>query len=372
MIRHVDLKNFKCHKNTRLKFSNLTVLCGANNSGKSSVIQALLLLRNSFFNKFDYLNLKSNLVNIGTAKDALYQFSEEDKISFKINTDNQNLQFGFTIKDTTKTLIAKSTHSVDFEKIEKESLFNKNCQFISATRLGPQVSYPKNDTMDINNQISNEEGKCENVVQFLDKKRYDDVISEICVPLYDKDLFTQVTVWEREISSGINIIVKDIGNLGYELKYQLNTNTSAGRTDEFNALNVGVGLTYALPVIVAILSAPKEALLLIENPEAHLHPHGQAKLAELIAWAAQAGIQIVIETHSDHIVNGILVQCKNFESGTKGIDKRNVKLFYFGEKDERQAIRVEEIKILEGGKIDKQPTGFFDQIQHDLKIILGF
>jgi predicted ATPase len=184
------------------------------------------------------------------------------------------------------------------------------------------------------------------------------------------DLFSQVVAWEREISSGVNIVVKDNGILGYELKYQYST--TGGKTDEFNASNVGFGLSYVMPVIVAILSAPKDAILFIENPEAHLHPKGQAKLAELICLAAQAGMQIVIETHSDHIVNGILVQCKNFELAQKGIAKNNVKILYFGEKDERQASTIEEIKILERGKIDQQPTGFFDQIQNDLKIIMGF
>ena len=103
-----------------------------------------------------------------------------------------------------------------------------------------------------------------------------------------------------------------------------------------------------------------------------MHPKGQAKLAELIALAAQVGIQIVIETHSDHIINGILVQCKKFESGDKGIDRNNVRLYSFNIQEGQINTSIEEIKILEGGKIDKQPDGFFDQIQNDLKIILGF
>jgi predicted ATPase len=369
MIRQVKIENFKSHKHTELELSNLTILCGANSSGKSSVIQAMLLLRESFHKyKFDYLDLKTDSVNIGTAKEALYQFSEKDKFTFQIN----DLKFNFIAKDLTKTLIKKSSHKIDFQLVKKESLFskNKNCQFISAFRLGPQVSYPKNDKLNINNQISDKEGKAENVIQFLYKEMRYKVISEICIPEQDTDLFAQVTAWERKISSGVNVIVKDNGNLDYELKYQFNTDK--GRTDEFNAFNVGFGLTYALPVIVAILSASKGAILFIENPEAHLHPKGQAKLAELIALAAQAGIQIVIETHSDHIINGILVQCKKFELKNKGIDRNNVKLYYFGEMDALYFSKYEKIEIQKGGKIDKQPEGFFDQIQNDLKIIMGF
>ncbi|KAA6334988.1 DNA replication and repair protein RecF [termite gut metagenome] len=378
MIHKIELNNFKSHKDTKLEFSNLTVLCGANSSGKSSVIQALLLLRESFFNKsqFDYLDLKTKPVSIGTIQDALYQFSDNKEISFSIETSNGKNTFAFELrdKDYSKTLLHKSKHDINYAELEQESLFQKTCQFISAVRLGPQVSYLKNDRLDINNQISEIEWKAENVVQFLDKKRYQDVIPEICISSYDNDLFTQVTAWEREISSGVNVVVEDKGQLGYELKYQFNTKTGrTGRTDKFNAINVGFGLTYALPVIVVILSAmPNESILFIENPEAHLHPRGQAKLAELICLAAQAGIQIVIETHSDHIINGILVQCKIFEEQRTGISKDNVSVYYLNMDGEKHCSIAKKINILEGGKIDKQPAGFFDQIEHDLSIIMGF
>lgn len=373
MIRQFEIENFKSHKHTKLDFSNLTVLCGANGSGKSSVIQALLLIResNMVTESFEYLNLKINSVIIGTAKDALYQFSEKDEISFKISADCGNMALNFQIKDLTKSLIEKSTHTINHEILSESLFYLLDCQFISAARLGPQISYPKNDfVVDIDEQISEIEGKSEYVVHFLDKKRNQEVIPEICKTSSATDLFTQVTAWEREISTGVNLFIEDKGLLGYELKYQFNTNK--GRTEKFNAINVGFGLTYALPVIVAILSAQKNAILFIENPEAHLHPKGQAQLAELIALAAQAGIQIVIETHSDHIINGILVQCKKFELEKKGIDRNNVKLYSFNIEEGHVDTSVERIEILEGGKIDKQPDGFFDQIQHDLKIIMGF
>jgi predicted ATPase len=373
MIRLVKIKNFKSHKLTELDFSNLTVLCGTNSSGKSSVIQALLLLREAYFNKynespFDHLILKSDSVNIGTAKDALYQFNENKEISFQINTDSQVLDFAFIIEDMSKTFIRKSVGRFDTDKMKEEPLFSKNCQFISASRLGPHISYPKNDTFDLSNQISDKEGKAENVVQFLEKKKGNDVMLEMCVPKYDTDLLTQVTAWEREISSGVNVIVKDNGNLGYELKYQFSTNTNLGRTDEFNAFNVGFGLTYALPIIVAILSVPKDknAILFIENPESHLHPKGQAKLAELITLAAQAGVQIVLETHSDHIFNGIRKAILK-----KKIKKENVKVHFFELNEESRSIDTE-IQFSDNGKILKYKKGLFDQFDYDLDELLGF
>jgi predicted ATPase len=377
MIKNIELNNFKSHQKTQLDFSNLTVLCGANGVGKSSALQVLLLLRESYFNKskFDYLDLKSNPVSIGTAKDALYQSSAKDEITFKVLTDIQELEFGFEIKDLTKTMLQKSNHNFDEKKLEKEPLFSRTCQFISAARLGPQPSYPKDDVVvDVYNQISVIEGKAEHFIHFLQRKKNYEVLKELCLStIKTTDLFSQVTAWEREISSGVNIVIQDIGNLGYELKYQFNTTSSQGKTNEFKSSNVGFGLSYVMPVIVAILSAPKDSILFIENPEAHLHPNGQAKLAELICLAAQAGIQIIVETHSDHIINGILVQCKNFEvKQSKGISRNNVSIYHFSRDEEKHCTNAEKIKIDDDGHIRYAPKGFFDQFTIDRKRLMGF
>ena len=66
-------------------------------------------------------------------------------------------------------------------------------------------------------------------------------------------------------------------------------------------------------------------LIVIENPETHLHPKGQANLAKLIALVAEQGVQIIIETHSDHIINGLRVATKQ-----KFIKPNNSKVLFFG------------------------------------------
>jgi predicted ATPase len=380
MITNFTIKNFKAHKNTELGFSNLTVLCGANGIGKSSAIHALVLLRDSYLNKsdFEYIDLKSKFIAIGTAKDALYQYSENDELGFEIKTNQHNFKYEFKIKkrDFEKTLIYKSSkaeHITDKEILEKESLFNKTCQFISAARLGPQSFYGKDDVVvDVHNQISVIEGRAEHFVHFLNANQKNAVLeSLIHYSSSEKDLYSQVAAWETEISKGVNIHIQDKGESGYELRYSFN-NKNRDRTNEFKAINVGFGLTYVLPIIVAILSAPIGALLLIENPEAHLHPNGQAKLAELICLAAQAGIQIVIETHSDHIINGILVQCKKFEELKKGISKENVSIYHFDRDESEPCCAAKKIEIEEEGRIYYTPTGFFDQFTIDRKFLMGF
>lgn len=93
--------------------------------------------------------------------------------------------------------------------------------------------------------------------------------------------------------------------LGYEFTQQ-----GLGFTNEYTPQNVGFGISYSLHVITAILKAKDGDLIIIENPESHVHPRGQAELGKLIALAAINNIQIIIETHSDHIINGIRVAVK--------------------------------------------------------------
>ena len=174
-----------------------------------------------------------------------------------------------------------------------------------------------------------------------------------------------VKLWQREISSGVNVIPEKIGT-SYEVNYSFSKENGED-TRKFKAKNVGFGLSYTLPIVVAILSAEPNSLILIENPEAHLHPYAQAKIVELICLASQIGIQIVIETHSDHIINGALVACKQ-----EKINHNDIKIWYFDRDELQHKANVEEIKVKEGGKINHQPKGFFDQIEHDLKIIMGF
>ena len=89
MIGRLKINNFKSHKDTEISLGNLTVLTGVNGCGKTSLIQALLLLRQSFLkNRLSYgLDLNTPLCSVGIAHDALYALADDSKISFDIDTD---------------------------------------------------------------------------------------------------------------------------------------------------------------------------------------------------------------------------------------------------------------------------------------------
>jgi predicted ATPase len=378
MIQEITLKNFKSHKNTHLNLGSLTLICGQNGVGKSSLIQSLLLLRQTFQkNRLqEVLELNGDLYDIGTAQDVFYQFAQEDFIEIHINFgDSQQFKWNFQFNDikSDTTFLEQSSFEGDFKNLATQSLFNNQFQYLSASRLAPQESYPKDDyEVERNRQISIEKGQGELVAHFLDHYGKDAVAcEELLHPSEEyKDLGLQTTAWAREISQNVNVSVEKTG-ASFKIKYSFDVKNGLP-TNNFEAKNVGFGLTYTLPIIVAILAAKKDSLILIENPEAHLHPYGQAKLIELICLAAQAGIQILLETHSDHIINGVLVQAKKFEMEQKGIDKENISLYYFDREEENHSSFVHHIEILEGGKIIYPPKGFFDQISKDRSFLMGF
>ncbi|TDO72833.1 putative ATPase [Flavobacterium chryseum] len=382
MISNLNIKNFKSHKETDLELSNLNVFCGNNGVGKSSAMQMLLLLREAIIKdkSFEVLDLKSNPVKIGIFNDALYEFAEMDCFSLSMVTEIGSYNFSYQADsedDKVKSFVRLKVDKSFFpQNFIEESLFNTNFQFISAYRVGPQIQYPKDDKIiDVYKQISVLDGNSEYFVHYLDRYRDIEVLKEICNPTTTfTDLFSQVIAWEKEISQGVNIDIQDLGKLGFVLKYSFDTDTSTKRTKNFEATNVGFGLSYVMPILVAILSSPKGSLVFIENPEAHLHPNGISKLTELICLASQAGIQIVLETHSDHVINGILVQSKAYDDtkGVVGIDKNNISLYQFEKNFKEHFTQVTKIVIENEGLIRYPPKGFFDQFSIDRKILMGF
>lgn len=389
MIKKTNLSNFKSHKNTDILLGNLSVFCGANGVGKSSIIQILLLLREAFLKDktFDLLDLKSDPVKIGNVNDAIYEFGDFEGFKIELDfTDNYSCNFyyeansenekekSFIKLNKEKTIINDkfdpNNQHLTISNFSNISLFNENFQYVSAARKGPQESYSKDSKIvDVHKQISVIEGMAEYFVHFLDTYRNIDVIRELCTSgnnLYT-DLYTQVSHWEKYIFNGANAELQDVGKLGYVLKYSFdNEKSTIKKTKSFDAKNVGFGLTYTLPILVAILSAKPGSLIIIENPEAHLHPSGIAKLTELMCIAAQAGIQIIIETHSDHVINGILVQSKKHETNNEfGINKENVSIYQFERNEKLHCSIATKIDIEDGGRIRFAPEGFFDQDEKD-------
>ena len=374
MITKLQIKNFKSHAGTDLELSKLNILSGLNGMGKSSVIQALLLLRQTFQKGMldKGLELKAELCSIGVAEDALYQSAADDSIEFTLDQENDRLEWSFAVdvmKLSDTFLKLKTSNTKSDSQLKTVSLFNQNFQYISAFRNGPVHSYDKDTSgVELFHQISSKEGRCELIAHYLDFFRYDAVADESLKkdPGDDSDLIVQVENWLKEICPEISIQVEALES-SYKINYSFSRGPQRTPTGKFKAMNVGFGISYALPIIVAALHSPKDSLVLVENPESHIHPEGQAKLMELICKAAKAGVQFLIETHSDHIINGLLIATK------RGlIEPEDSKVYFFDRDVASHATESIHLPILAGGKIRKSPKGFFDRLDKDMEILMGF
>jgi predicted ATPase len=110
------------------------------------------------------------------------------------------------------------------------------------------------------------------------------------------------------------------------------------------------------------LTARQGDLVILENPEAHIHPAGQRMLGELIAKVGAGGVQIFVETHSDHILNGIRISVKD-----KHIEKNDVQIaFFYKDNENKYRHTYMGLQIMEDGKLDHWPKGFFDEWENAL------
>jgi predicted ATPase len=130
--------------------------------------------------------------------------------------------------------------------------------------------------------------------------------------------------------------------------------------------NVGYGLGYAFPLIVALTIAAPGQVVVVDSPEAHLHPRAQSQMGRMLAFFAAAGVQVIVETHSDHVLSGIRLSIK--EGGLPG---DRAAIHFFSGVD---AITpgVTTLSVDRDGNLDAWPEGFFDQADRDLSALASW
>jgi len=377
MIKNIEITNFKSIKDKSFPLRNLNILLGLNGQGKSSFIQVILMLRQSVENlKRGYLNINGELVKIGKAKDALYQFAKGDlHLNLEMSNETKfNYHFSYE-SDSDIFKIKGADHNPDIDL--NEGLFSNKFQYLNADRIEPKSLHSKsysNVSMNRNLGI-----KGEYTVHFLELNGNEPIAFDNCIhpksnvaetnnnkKIVDRRLIHQVNKWLSEISPEVNVITSDLTSDFVQLGFEF-TQPTFGSTMTFKPENVGFGISYALHVVTALLSAQPGGLLIIENPESHIHPRGQAELGKLIALVAQNDVQLVIETHSDHIVNGIRVGIKE----KPVLEGRSI-LFYFEKvvTNNEQYSKITNIEIDKNGTLSEYPTNLLDEWSNQLSQLL--
>lgn len=374
ILRAISFKNFKAFEKLDLPLGQLTLLTGANSSGKSSVMQALALLRQGAESGvlFDPINpswiLNGDLVELGTGGDVLHEgYAGKAYITIGLASSG-----GQTIQWTAK--YQKDADSLSITPVEKETidlsmtlgLFStKSFQYIRADRVSPAVSFPRSYDASVRRGTLGSLGQhtTNYLVEFGDSQQ---VHPNVVHPKSSSTLLIdQVNAWLSEISPDVHISTQYLkGTDSVQLTYGYGGTAGLSASNARRPTNVGFGLTYVLPVIVAFLSAHPGDLIMIENPEAHLHPRGQTKIAELMSRAASLGAQVLVETHSDHVLNSTRLCVKN---GL--IESQQVVINYAYRHEDRN--RFTSPRIDNNGRLNSWPQGFFDEYETSIQDLLS-
>lgn len=358
MIDKINIKNFKSLKDVTINARRLNLFSGLNGMGKSSVIQTLLLLRqsDSLITK-GQIKLKGSLANIGTGRDALYQFADNDFIDLELNlSDGRSCKWSFFCKaewDLLQSAVANGNFPVS------DAL--AGLHYLSADRMGPQPSYEMSRSSLENGDLGT---RGEFVVHYLQANGRSFKVNAVMKHSLTEDisLLSQVNGWLGEISPGVKANIVEIPGVD-RMILNYDFELGSGRTNSFRPNNVGFGISFSLAVIVTLLTATPNSVIIIENPEAHLHPRGQAELGKLMALCAATGAQVFVETHSDHIINGIRVSVRD-----KLVDPSAVNICWFSKvtTTNEQYTTIKEIHVDRQGELSDYPTDFMDEWNNQL------
>jgi predicted ATPase len=367
-MNHLKINQFKCFVDADININKLTVMAGANGYGKSTAIQALLYFRRTIehcgelidgeyqLNKINGLNVQLNgayCLSLGNSSFVLNRnaelneiiiglFNEKEEVTVSYDVDNRDAKLYLTPKEISKTHIAHF------------SIFKQEFYYLNAERFGPRINqqlqffdYPnagwQGETTAQLIGLENGYYKIEN------ERRFGDTQANF--------LLDQVNNWLDFIMRDVKVRVETSHNT---LTAQVLIENQFTVSDPTLSTNLGFGISYILPIIATGLTAKKGSFFVVENPEAHLHPSAQSKVGRFLAMVANSGINVIIETHSDHLINGIQIAVAE-----KKINNDAVTINFFSHKEKSIQPDVQPISITEKGELSEWPNGFFDQTQID-------
>ena len=234
---------------------------------------------------------------------------------------------------------------------------------VPAERVGPRKSYPLAEILARRGGFG---ASGEYAWSYLNE-RQKDVLPDHdsrCAGSAGRRLRDVVDHWLQDVSPGAHLQLRAVSDADTVIAGFTFDLAGDAATRRYRATNVGFGLSYVLPVVIGLL-APPGTLCLIENPEAHLHPRGQTKLAELAVRAAMAGVQVVVETHSDHFIDGVRIAVRD------GLIAPDETTFHYFERQQDGRATVSSPAVNADGRLSHWPAGFFDQHEDNLARLLA-
>lgn len=399
MISRLHIKNYKCLKNEDMEFRPLTVLTGTNSSGKSSVLQAVLLLARN-----------CNPKNRNSMYDLLSEYQELpceasltlDGTEYRYSTDSDNNSDADILRweDSLYFLTANRIGPEKIVKMSKEYKVGENGEFLfgmfvkigydqweyvkdaelaawginTDVLLRPYILInEKSEDVDIDKakKLLEFEKTIHIIDKFIKKKGVEDErIQNLMQKFIEKtDRYFHATCLKKQksrtsIHSLVNLWLSYVTEVDINIDgVQLGDGTAHiyftnDETDVISPFNLGSGMSYLAKVLILCFLAKPGDVVMIENPEIHLHPRAQSRLGEFFAFMAGKGIQLVIETHCEHLLSSLRYQV--YKDRLRSDDV----ILYYKADDQTP---FEQLRISKNGRYmnreGKQcgfPKGFFD------------
>lgn len=403
MLKKLRIKNFKSWKDTgEIDLAPITMFFGGNSSGKTSLLQFILMLKqtaeaehsSSQILKFD------GIINLGNFKDVVFGHDKKNAIEFSILRDDEFFGKGpfpnFPMLQGFRAIIAEESSKIkieDFEitdhptyskKYSKEGDYSfifhssrhlqgiterlknhKNIKegdakikedfFVVSKIWGNAVLYPFVSRVEYIGPLRQ---KPERIYQW--KNNYPTEMGAagefaiqaiIASNLKNGDLQNEVAKALKKMGLIDSFKVKSLSKDSDE-HYKVLVKKTKGST-EVLLPDVGFGISQILPILTALYNSKAGAVILLEQPEIHLHPKAQIELADIIVDAVKKRkIQVIIESHSEHFLTRIQTRVADGE-----ISKNSTKLYFC--KNEKGFSELEELIIEDSGRIDNWPPNFF-------------
>jgi predicted ATPase len=419
MLTHLKLDNFKIWKSTGpMRLAPLTFFLGTNSSGKSSLIQSLLLIRQTV--KGDDSNLDLNFgnpdardsVTLGQFRDVLCHHGDRNRIgiefrwvigndasdstiftanyrpgpagsaeldSLRLGRDDQ----GFTVLRR-KSGVYRLQLGNERKSLGQSAEFRPQRSFALSPAVLARLGAAGERIKDVGPALLSELGRIIYLgpVRRLAQRDYvwagrmpaslgDDggkavdalIASGVAAQAatrhggpapVEAGLITEAAKWLREMGLADGLSVKTArGSSRYELIVER-------EGDQTNLKDVGVGVSQVLPVIVAAVYAAPGQIVIVEEPESHLHPLAETVLADLfINTSKQRGVQFIVETHSEHLLTRLQRRTAEAQAASSDIE------IYFCKRSGITA-EVERIRLNEQGDIENWPPNFFGNEMEDI------
>ncbi|MFK5975868.1 MAG: AAA family ATPase [Sulfurovum sp.] len=330
MITKLDIKGYKSIKKQSFDFRNITIFTGLNSTGKSSVIQSLLL-----FSSFSSNNLlmRNEMKKFTKFSDVRNRYENANEIIFKVYEE-----------ENTSTLNIKRDSKWKVDNPLDSFIFEENLFYISSNRIGAEemAHYDEDIKFGLDGKY---------VFSYFEQYKHKMIDETLIKDKSSSTLERQLSYW-----------FKHILDLDLTLKTEkITTNVVkvsfiCDGLDNLSPFNVGAGNSYLAKILIMGLSCKKDNILIIENPEIHLHPKAQAKIAEFFAFLASKGIQIILETHNDHIINRLC-----YEEYKQVLKKDEIVIYYKNSILEPfEKIEIQNGQFLDQNANNQFPEGFFD------------